>query len=143
MYEVPNAISTKTWNLRAATPEGRKFTEGLAGNRLASRESSVRNYVIGVHIAVDREKAFATVDIDDFGTGPLNAVAATTIIGDVQRALLANHRAYEVTIADSPSQAGLRAALEAHLKDARAEAYPTQLHGEPATCFVVRLNRPT
>ena len=77
----------------------------------------------------------------DFGSAPLNAVAAATIIGDVKRLLRADHRAYEVTIADSPLRTGLRAALEAHLEEAGAEAYPTALAGEPATCFVVRLNR--
>lgn len=135
-------MSAKTWNLRAATAEGRAFAEGLAGNRTNSRNHFVRAYVTGVRVAVDRDKAFAMVAVDDFGTAPLNAVAATTIIGDVKRAVVGSHRAYEITIADSPLRAGLRAALEAHLRAAGAEAYPTELYGEPATCFVVRLNRP-
>jgi hypothetical protein len=74
-------------------------------------------------------------------TASLNAVAAAAIIAEVKRAVVGDHRAYEVTIADSPLRAGLRAALEAHLREAGAEAYPTELYAEPATCFVVRVNR--
>lgn len=138
---MPDGIRSKAWNEAAKREPGVAFAAKLASRKPGkwSPDPEIRSYTDRVEIKVEVGKVIANVRTDSFGSAARNAVAAQTILGDVQHAMNVSHHTFEVVVLDSALRSGVQAALAAYLGDREGvHIERASLEGDPATRFVVR-----